>query len=219
VRVNLNLASKPYVDVRRVLKRWTLPVLLLAVCTVALIGAAAARWMEAREINAKIAGVSKEVAVLERQREESLALLHLPQNRSVVESSIFLNGLIARKSFSWTQAFMQLEQIMPPRLRVVSISPALEPQTNSVQVLLSVAGSSHEAALELVRGLEQSPSFTNARIVEEAVQEEKGSNDSVLFHLAALYVARPEPEAVSAAAPPSDSSKTADAADSGEGAQ
>jgi len=219
VRVNLNLASTPYVDMRRVLRRWTLPVLLLAVCTVALIGAAAVRWMEAREINAKIAGLSREVATLERQREESLALLHLPQNRSVVESSIFLNGLIARKSFSWTQAFMQLEKIMPPRLRVVSISPLLEPQTNSVQVMLSVAGSSHEAALELVRGLEQSPSFKNARIAEEVVQEGEGSKDSVLFHLAALYVAGSEPEAASAPAPSADSSMTADATNSGGGAQ
>jgi type IV pilus assembly protein PilN len=219
VRLNLNLASKPYVDVRRVLKRWTLPVLLLAVCTVALIGAAAVRWMQAREINAKISGLSKEVAALDRQYEESLALLHLPENRSVVESSIFLNGLIARKSFSWTQAFMQLEKIMPPRLRVVSITPVLEPQTNSVQVMLSVAGSSHEAALELVRGLEQSPWFKNARIAEEAVKDEKGSKDAVVFHLAALYVSRPEPEAASAPAPAGDSSKPANATDSGGGAQ
>ncbi len=58
-------------------------------------------------------------------------MLGLPQNKSVVENSRFLNGLIARKSFSWTRVFMQLEQIMPPKLHVVSISPELERSTNT----------------------------------------------------------------------------------------
>jgi type IV pilus assembly protein PilN len=193
VRLNLNLASKPYVDVRRTLRRWTLPVLLLFLWTAALVWTATAKWIEAREMNAKIGGLNAEVASLQRQHEEALALLRLPKNRSVVETSIFLNGLIARKSFSWTQAFMQLEKIMPPRLRVVSISPELEPLTNSVQVRLSVAGSSREAALKLVRSLEQSPWFRNARIAEEVAQTEKGEKDTIVFHLAALYVAAPEP--------------------------
>ena len=86
----------------------------------------------------------------------------------MVETSKFLNGLIARKSFSWTRVFMQLEQIMPPKLHVVSISPELQPKTNTVEVHLTVAGTSREAAVELVKRLEQSPSFRDARITEES---------------------------------------------------
>jgi type IV pilus assembly protein PilN len=203
LRLNINLASKPYLDVRRTLARWSAPVLLLALCTAALVWLATASWIEAREMNAKIGALTREVAALERRHDEAVALLRLSRNRSVVETSVFLNGLIARKSFSWTQAFMQLEKIMPPGLRVVSISPALEPQTNSVQVMLSVAGSSRESALELVRRLEQSPSYQNARIVEEKAESNRGSGDTVVFHLAALYVATPEtaPEAQTDSAP------------------
>ncbi len=115
-------------------------------------------------------------------------MLGLPQNKSVVEDSKFLNGLIARKSFSWTRVFMQLEQIMPPKLHVVSISPTLQRSTNTMEVHMQVAGSSREAAVELVKRLEKSPSFRNARIAEERATHEQNNPDTVTFQVTALYV-------------------------------
>jgi type IV pilus assembly protein PilN len=188
VRLNINLATKPYQDVRRFLLQWGGLVLLLALCTVALVWSAAATWRESREVNAKISALEKENAVLNRQRDEAVSMLGLPQNKSVVENSKFLNGLIARKSFSWTRVFMQLEQIMPPRLHVISITPTLQSSTNTMEVHLQVAGTSREAAVELVKRLEQSPSFRNARITEEREAREKDSEDTVQFELMALYV-------------------------------
>lgn len=196
MRLNINLATKPYQDVRRVLLQWGGLVLLLAVCTVGLLWMAVSNWRQSREVSAKIAGLNSEIAALDRQRDEAVALVRLPQNSPVVEDSKFLNGLIARKSFSWTRAFMQLEEIMPPKLHVVSISPELQPKTNTVEVHLTVAGTSRDAAVELVKRLEQSPSFHDARIVEEsAVALAKESTDTVQFHLTAIYV----PQAAGAA--------------------
>lgn len=188
MRFNINLATKPYQDVRRVLLQWGGLVLLLAVCTVALAGTALSVWRESRNVNAKIAGVQADIAALDKQRSEAVAVLQLPQNSSVVDNSKFLNGLIARKSFSWTRVFMQLEEIMPPRLHVVSIAPELQPKTNTVEVHLTVAGTSREAAVELVKRLEQSPSFRNARIADEAEAHEKDSQDTIRFQLNAVYV-------------------------------
>jgi type IV pilus assembly protein PilN len=200
VRLNINLATKPYQDVRRVLKQWGGLVLLLAVCTAALVWFAVSSWRESRDVNARISELRSEIAALDRQHSQALAVLRLPQNASVVETSKFLNGLIARKSFSWTRVFMQLEEIMPPRLHVVSISPELQPKTNTVEVHLSVAGTSREAALELVKRLEQSPSFRDARIVEESTIPEKNrpdmdreSSDTVKFQVNATYVPKAAP--------------------------
>lgn len=190
MRLNINLATKPYLDVRRVLTRWGSLVLLLALCTAGLLWKAVVNWREASEVNAKIAVLRTEIAALDRQHEHALALLRQPQNVPVLNTSRFLNGLIARKSFSWTRVFMQLEQIMPPRLHVVSISPELQPATNTVEVHLTVAGTSREAALELVKRLEESPSFREARIVEESSIQDNGSADTVKFHVTAVYVPR-----------------------------
>jgi type IV pilus assembly protein PilN len=187
VRLNINLATKPYQDVRRVLLQWGPLVLLLAVCTVALAWTAVSAWRESREVNAKINALQSEIAALDGQRKQAIGILQLPQNSAVVDNSKFLNGLIARKSFSWTRVFMQLEEIMPPRLHVVSIAPALQPD-NTVEVHMTVAGTSREAAVELVKRLEQSPSFRSARITEESEAHEKESLDTVKFQLTAVYV-------------------------------
>jgi hypothetical protein len=45
--------------------------------------------------------------------------------------------------------------------------------------------------VELVKRLEQSSSFRDARIVEESELKAKDSADTVQFHLTALYVPRP----------------------------
>jgi type IV pilus assembly protein PilN len=195
LRLNINLATKPFQDVRRVLMQWGGPVLLLAICTAALVWMAVSTWRESRDVNARIAVLQSELAALDRQHDEALSILRLPQNSSVVDTSKFLNGLIARKSFSWTRVFMQLEEIMPPKLHVVSIVPELQPKTNTVEVHLTVAGTSREAAVELVKRLEQSPSFRSARITEESEGLEKESPDTVKFQVTALYVPRLAPSA------------------------
>ena len=189
MRLNINLATKPYLDVRRVLMQWGSLVLLLAVCTAGLAWKAVANWREASEVNAKINQLRSEIAELDREHQQALLLLQQPQNVPVLNTLKFLNGLIARKSFSWTRVFMQLEQIMPPRLHVVSISPELQ-ATNTVEVHLTVAGTSRDAAVELVKRLEQSPSFRDARIVEESSIQGTGSPDTVQFHVVAVYVPR-----------------------------
>ncbi len=188
MRLNINLATKPYQDVRRILMQWGGLVLLLALATVALVWTAVSSWRESRDVNQKIAVVETEIGALDRAHADAVAVLRLPQNRSVVETSKFLNELIERKSFSWTRVFMQLEEIMPPSLHVVSISPELHTKTNTVEVHLTVAGTSREAAVELVKRLEQSPSFRDARIAEESAIQEKDSTDTIKFQMTAVYV-------------------------------
>jgi len=200
VRLNINLATKPFQDVRRVLLQWGGLVLLLAVCTVGLLWMAVSNWRESREVSAKIADLKSEIAALDRQHDEAVELVRLPQNSPVVDTSKFLNGLIARKSFSWTRVFMQMEEILPPRLHVSSISPELQPQTNTMEVHMTVAGTSRDSALELVKRLEVSPAFRDARIVEESEIHDKFSPDTVQFHLSAIYVPRP-PGAVNSTVP------------------
>lgn len=208
MRLNINLATKPYQDVRRILMRWGGLVLLLAVATVALAWTAVSSWRESRDVNQKIAVLETEIGALDRAHAEAVAVLRLPQNRSVVETSKFLNELIERKSFSWTRVFMQLEEIMPPSLHVVSISPELQTRTNTVEVHLTVAGTSRESAVELVKRLEQSPSFRDARIAEESAIQEKDTTDTIKFQMTAVYVPISSPVAPAQKAPVTAAEKT-----------
>jgi type IV pilus assembly protein PilN len=114
--------------------------------------------------------------------------LNLPQNSVTRDRSQFLNDLFQRKAFSWTKAFEDLEQVMPPRLHVVSIHPELAPD-NELEIKLIVAGDTREHALDLVSKMEASKHFHETYIEEENTSQGNGSaGDTVQFHITALYV-------------------------------
>src|SRR4051794_12137559 len=156
MRLDINLATQPYQDVRRYLLRWGVPLLLFALVSALFCWYTLNTWTHSRDVNAQISRVNTEIKTLDEERARAEALLAKPENRNTVEQSRQLNQLIARKAFSWTSVFVQLENIMPSQLRVVQITPELTPQ-NQLELRLLVAGNNREQALELVRRLEKSP--------------------------------------------------------------
>jgi hypothetical protein len=54
---------------------------------------------------------------------------------------------------------------------------------------LSVAGTSREAAVELVRRLEKSPHFSQAQVQSEAMSQASQTNrDTIKFEISAIYL-------------------------------
>ena len=99
-----------------------------------------------------------------------------------------MNDAFQRKAFSWTGVFEDLEQVMPPRLHVVSIQPETA-DDNQLQLKLKVAGESRDRAEQLVKKMEGSRRFHETHIVsEETQQASNGSMDNVIFDITANYV-------------------------------
>lgn len=195
MRVNVNLATRPYQDVGRFLARY-MPLLFLVVAiTIVLCWYAVFSWRQSRDVNQQIATVRREIDALNRQRASATALLNSPQNSDVAARSRFLNQLIARKAFSWTRVFMQLEEMMPPRLRVVSMAPELNPE-NQLELRMMVVGDARDAAVELVRRLEGSNTFRRAQLLSETTLEGAQAAGNVQFEISAIYV--PQTAAVAA---------------------
>jgi len=191
MRVNINLASQPYQDVRRFVRRWGTMVLAFAVVSCGLAWYAVHSWHKSRNINREISQVQSQIEVLETERKQAEELLAKPENEEVSQDSQFLNRLIARKAFSWTRVFMELEQIMPPGLHVVSILPQLTPD-NQLGLKLTVAGTSRDRALDLVKELEKSPVFVQPALRSELMlAPQTGSTDTVQFEISAVYVPKP----------------------------
>ena len=176
MRLDINLASHPYEDVRAFLMRWGTATGALALFTLVLLGAAVAGWWGARDVRREMDRDRAQMQELDRDKATAQALLSRPQNRETLERSRFLNGLITRKAFSWTQLFMDLEKIMPPRVRVVSLQP--EAADSQMSVRLLVEGDSRERALDLLRRMEESERFRLAR-----VKSERGKEDSRIIQL------------------------------------
>lgn len=187
MRLNVNLATRPYEDLRSFLVRWGTLTLLLALATAGLVYYSIHNWRASGDVNRKIARMYDEMAKLDKDRSAAVATLNQPENKAIAEQSKFLNNAIQRKALSWTRVFMDLERIMPNQLHVVSITPELNSQ-NQLLLHLQVAGQSREKAIDLVRRMEESPTFRNAELLTEAMNKDSTKPDAVQFEITSVYV-------------------------------
>ena len=133
-----------------------------------------------------IANYRAEIAQRDRKRQQAEEFLNRPENRATRDQSQFLNQLIERKTLSWTHVLEDLEKVMPARVHLVSIHPALD-EGNQLTLRLVVAGDSRDKALELVRRMEDSGRFTQTYI-ETETSAAAGTGDTVQFNLNGVYV-------------------------------
>ena len=197
MRITINLASQPFEDAQRFVRQWTLTLGLVGLLTLVLVVGAVLRLRSWSVEERRIHDLQAQLAQGDREIGQAEAFLNRPENRDTRDKSLILNDLIARKAFSWTEVFSDLERIMPPRLHVVSIRPELTPD-NQLALRMMVAGESRERALELVRHMEQSPRFRQPQIVAEAREEQpQDPGDRVQFDITALYAAEATQQAPS----------------------
>jgi len=186
MRVDINLASQPYEDARRFWMRWGSALVALGILTLLLLSMTVNGWLGARKDRQLIRQYEQQSAARDQEKSDAMALLNLPQNSSTRDRSQFLNDLFQRKSFSWTKAFEDLEQVMPRPLHVVSMHPELGPD-NELEIKLIVAGDTREHALDLVSKMEASQHF-HETYIEEEIAQPSNTGDTVQFHISALYV-------------------------------
>jgi len=187
MRLDINLASQPYQDVRRFWLLWGIAVVAAVLVTGGLVVYTVKGMLQARQQQAEIDSIQRKLDALTDQETAARAFLNRPENRDTRDRSQYLNDLFHRKAFSWTKVFEDLEQVMPAHLHVVSIQPALS-AGNQLEIKLSVAGESRDRALELVRKMEDSKRFQQTAINSENARGGPGQAGEVEFDISALYV-------------------------------
>jgi type IV pilus assembly protein PilN len=189
MRVEINLASRPYEHAAEFYRTWGLLIVGVGVVTALLLGLALSSLISAQTVGQQTAKLRAQIAAQE--------LLNRPENREVRDRSRFLNALIARKSFSWTQVFADLEKIIPAHVHVMAIAPSIT-EDNQIQVAMRVEADSREKSVELIRRLEESKAFRNPQMKSESSQTAAGGHAAVAFDIVALYTPRvphvPEPK-------------------------
>lgn len=134
----------------------------------------------------RIVAVRSEMVNLEKQRADLEQFFNRPENARLHDRSAFLNTIIDEQSLNWTQMFMDLEKILPAGVRVVSIQPKHE--KGIVEVKLIIGAANDEAKMKFLHALEQSPSFSQLRMVsEKQVAPQPGENDKVNVELTVVY--------------------------------
>jgi type IV pilus assembly protein PilN len=223
MRIQLNLASRPFVELGPLYLRLRILIVLLAVVAVPLWLLLATEKRKATEAQARLDAVQQRIHAIESQRQTFQASMREPQNASVLSQSQFLNQLFARKAFSWTAVMMDLENVLPSGVQVLNIDPVIA-KDGKVTIRLRVSGA-HDRGVDLVRNLERSHRFLAPRLARETAEnnqngrqqiEQVSAATNVNFDLLAEYNPLPETAEKPAAAkqttkqvkPPSKTART-----------
>ena len=176
MRISVNLASQPYVELRPVYNRLRTWMAILALTGVALWFLYRAERSQAQDAMAHVAAVQHHVQELEQERSHYQAMMQEPKNAAILQQSDFLNGLFRRKAFSWTATMTDLETVLPTGVQVLSLDPIVA-KDGQVTIRLRVTGA-RDRALDLVRNLEKSRHFASPRLASETLATNTGTMNS-----------------------------------------
>ncbi len=175
MRVNINLASQKYEEVRQFYVRWGWAIAATAVLTVLLLVFAGWNYSDSSQLNQGNKKLEQEVSALTLERATLEALARRPENHDVTEQKNFWNDQIAKRSFSWTQLFNDLQRIMPARAYVSSVHPELT-LDHRLKLTLAIVSDKHDNGLELVRRMEKSERFRGPLIDIESTEKDARTN-------------------------------------------
>ncbi len=168
MRISVNLATRPFVELRPLFARLRLAMGALALLAIGLGFALHALNVKAKAAQTQMDALKAKTLAFQQEKQSNEARMRQPQNRGVLERSQFLNAAFAQKSFSWTAVMMDLERVLPVGVQVTSLEPAIA-KDGSVNIRLRVSGD-RERAVQLVRNLEKSQRFVAPRLANEAAQ-------------------------------------------------
>ncbi len=203
MKITLNLATRPFVDVGPAMKRLRIGMVVLAVFSLAALGALHLVHSRAEAARAREHSLDGAIARINAERQGYEAMMAQPKNAEFMSEVDELNELFEEKAFSWTMAMESLETVLPGGVQVTQIEPQRS-KTGQITLHLRVSGP-HDLSDNLVKNLEQSKRFQSPRIVgEEAAESSNNQNSRTLepvsisnrfnFDLQAEYVPPTEDE-------------------------
>lgn len=188
MRTKFNLATAPLENNRRFVAGASV-LGAVAVVAMLLLALHAVRVRRSNlEMRTEIDRLQGQIRISLRQQEGLRNEFKTPQAVEALKRAQFLNGLIEARTFPWTKMFADLEQILPPGVRVTSISPQMDKE-GRVKVVLAVSAVNDEQELKFLNSIDTSPVFSQVHVTQEShgQREAAGSMDRVQVNLEALY--------------------------------
>jgi Tfp pilus assembly protein PilN len=123
--LHLNLASRPYRDYRPVYAVVVVMTLLTAFLALNNVETWLRYRTETQNTRAKIEQLEKQTEVEEQRRKEVNARMPSTSDIKLLASRTqFANARLAERAFSWSELLDRLERVLPPDVRIDSVSPA-----------------------------------------------------------------------------------------------
>jgi Tfp pilus assembly protein PilN len=188
VKTHFNLATSPLENNRRFIAGSA----VLGIIAVTALFFLSVHAVRARRTNgairADIGRIEDQIRTFQREQERLRTALKNPKTVEVMNRAQFLNGLIEQRTFPWTKMFADLERILPPGVRVVSVAPQMDKE-GRVKVMLVVGAENDEQKMKFLRSIVSSPVFSNVQVTQESRPQSvsTGTAGTVLLSLEAHY--------------------------------
>ena len=187
MRLNINLASQKFEDVRQFYLRWTIAIAAAAVLGLLLVGLAVMNHSTSSRTGNQIREHQEKIASLQKERAAAEHVTNLPENHDVTAQKNYWNKQIVRRQLSWTQLFNDLQKIMPARAYLSSVHPEIT-QEKRLKLTVVIVGDTHNNGLELVQKMEKSDRFRGPQINAETRQKDERSGEQLYkFDIVTYY--------------------------------
>ena len=165
MRFTINLATKPYLDQRRVNQACIVALVLLALLLAVNIGSMSGNIIELRRLGA-------ENAAMDTRLKSRLAGVSEKDYTRMLASIRFHNDIIDRKTFNWLGLLDQVENATPEGIALISLAP----DKQGAELKLEGRARGFKAVRSYLERLEDSHAFTDILLLSHraATGEEKG---------------------------------------------
>ena len=178
MRISLNLATRPYADIRPALKRLRIAMAVLVVLGLGFGLGLHATHQQAEEARATLQLVQSKIDAINQERQGYQDLMRQPANDTLLKQVTALNQLFDEKTFSWTLAMEDLETVLPGGVQATTLEPVRDPKTGIITLKLRVVGP-RDRAVDLVENLEHSRHFLLPTIVGESTESTGGPGEKL----------------------------------------
>ncbi len=177
MRITLNLATHPFVDMEPRIKLLRVTLVSLALIAAGLGLCLIVIHQKAELARARERLLDSQIAHINQERQGYKMMMQRPENAELLIRIGELNQILDEKAFSWTLAMEDLETVLPGGVQVTTLEPYREKDGN-ITLHMRVIGP-RDRSLDLVRNLEQSRYFLFPRIVGESFEASGGPNEKL----------------------------------------
>jgi type IV pilus assembly protein PilN len=186
MKVPINLASQPYENLRPFYLAAGIAAVLLTALALLVVWNVRQNDHETRRLTEQSDRLEKDLQSARREQRDLQQWLARPEVLEIRDRSAFLNSIIARKSLSWTQMFMDMEKILPERVQVTAIHPSLN-KDQQAELKLTVSAPSVQPLVEFLKSLESAPQFGAPVVESQRFPAEKAADTNIVLELSVLY--------------------------------
>ncbi len=185
MKLHLNLATTPQPNNRPFMAGAVVTGAIGLIAFAILFHAAYASWRNTRELRAQVARLDATIQA-SRQRQQSLEdyFRSLGAQQTLTRAA-FLNSLIDERSFPWTKIFTDLENTLPPGVRVMSISPHLI--NGRAEVTLKIGALTDQSKIQFLQAIEKSNVFSGMVVKDEQRSNVTAVQDPIVLNLTVWY--------------------------------